>query len=40
MAANVDEAIRALGDPTRRAIFELIAVGPYARRRHSGAAAG
>ena len=28
MAANVDEAIKALGDPTRRAIFELIAVGP------------
>ena len=28
MAANVDEAIRALGDPTRRAIFELIADDP------------
>jgi DNA-binding transcriptional ArsR family regulator len=25
VATNVDEAIRALGDPTRRAIFELIA---------------
>ena len=28
MPANVDEAIRALGDPTRRAIFELIADDP------------
>jgi DNA-binding transcriptional ArsR family regulator len=28
VAANVDEAIRALGDPTRRAIFELIAEDP------------
>jgi DNA-binding transcriptional ArsR family regulator len=28
VAANLDEAIRALGDPTRRAIFELIANGP------------
>jgi DNA-binding transcriptional ArsR family regulator len=28
VVANVDEAIRALGDPTRRAIFELIAEGP------------
>ena len=26
MTTNVDEAIKALGDPTRRAIFELIAV--------------
>jgi DNA-binding transcriptional ArsR family regulator len=28
VAANVDEAIKALGDPTRRAIFELIADDP------------
>jgi len=28
VAANVDNAIRALGDPTRRAIFELIADDP------------
>ncbi len=28
MAANLDEAIRALGDPTRRAIFELVAEEP------------
>ena len=28
MVANVDEAIRASGDPTRRAIFELIAEAP------------
>ncbi len=30
MAANVDEAIKALGDPTRKAIFELIAGAPMA----------
>jgi DNA-binding transcriptional ArsR family regulator len=28
VAANLDEAIRALGDPTRRAIFELVAQEP------------
>jgi DNA-binding transcriptional ArsR family regulator len=28
VAANADEAIRALGDPTRRAIFELVADDP------------
>jgi DNA-binding transcriptional ArsR family regulator len=30
VVANVDEAIKALGDPTRRAIFELIAEAPMA----------
>ena len=28
MTANVEEAIKALGDPTRKAIFELIASVP------------
>ncbi|HXY43435.1 MAG TPA: metalloregulator ArsR/SmtB family transcription factor [Acidimicrobiales bacterium] len=28
MSTNVDQAIAALGDPTRRAIFELVARGP------------
>jgi DNA-binding transcriptional ArsR family regulator len=37
VAANIDEAIRALGDPTRKAVFELIAgtsmpVGAIAER--------